>query len=112
MQIFVSEFERQDIEECQTLKSCVLIDDIEKDLHGLQSYQETHIYISDAIPELKPFLETKVVPVTGDWPTWYFHKKMVCHSNPVTHIGSRTWSVPHLPQWNRRCYQTISSHFQ
>ena len=24
-------------------------------LHGLQNYQETHSYISDAIPELKPF---------------------------------------------------------
>ena len=60
----------------------MLIDEIEKDLHGLQSYQETHSYISDAIPELKPFLESKVVPVTGDWPTWYFHKKMVCQSNP------------------------------
>ena len=46
--------------------TCVLIDEIENDLHGLQSYQETHSYISDAIPELKPFLESKVVPVTGD----------------------------------------------
>ena len=60
----------------------MLIDEIEKDLHGLQNYQETHSYISDAIPELKPFLESKVVPVTGDWPTWYFHKKMVCQNNP------------------------------
>ena len=60
----------------------MLIDEIEKDLNGRQSYQETHSYISDAIPELKPFLESKVVPVTGDWPTWYFHKKMVCQSNP------------------------------
>ena len=51
-------------------------------LHGLQNYQETHSYISDAIPELKPFLESKVVPATGDWPTWYFHKKMVCQNNP------------------------------
>ena len=60
----------------------MLIDKIEKDLHGLQSYQETHSYISYAVSELKPFLESKVVPVTGDWPTWYFHKKMVCQSNP------------------------------
>ena len=75
-------YEREDIEECQTLKSSVLIDEIEKDLHELQNYQETHSYISDAIPELKPFLESKVVPVTGDWPSWYFHKKMVCQHKP------------------------------
>ena len=60
----------------------MLIDEIEKDLRGLQNYQETHSYISDVIPEQKPFLESKVVPVTGDWATWYFHKKMVCQINP------------------------------
>ena len=32
------------------------------------------------LPELSPFLQNYVLPVVGDWPTWYFHKKIVCHS--------------------------------
>ena len=68
-------YETGDLEECQTPKFCVLVDEIEKDLRGLQNYRETHSYISDAMPELKPFLESKVVPVTGYRPTWYFQKK-------------------------------------
>ncbi|XP_028406812.1 uncharacterized protein LOC114529256 [Dendronephthya gigantea] len=99
-------YERQDIEECQTLKSCVLIDEIEKDLHGLENYQETHSYISEAIPELKPFLESNVVPVTGDWPTWYFHKKMQSYINRYQH-GISNQNLLHLSGLAAECILQI-----
>lgn len=72
-------YERQDNEEWQTLKSTVLIDEIEQNLHSKENYKDTHHYIFQVIPELTRFLETNILPVAGDWPTWYFHKKIVCH---------------------------------
>lgn len=34
--------------------------------------------MSAAVPEICTYKKSNVLPVVGDWPTWYFHKKMVC----------------------------------
>ena len=38
-----------------------------------------HNYIFQAAPEIDVYMKSNVLPVAGDWPTWYFHKKIVCH---------------------------------
>lgn len=72
-------YDRQEDHEWHTLQSTILIDEIEQDLHSLRNYKEAHNYISQVAPELSTFRESNVLPVAGDWPTWYFHKKIVCH---------------------------------
>ena len=73
-------YSREEPEECQTLKSTILIDEIEKNLHSKDDYQACHQYIFDVIPEFKEFLKLNVAPTVGDWPTWYHQKKIICHS--------------------------------
>ena len=92
--LFFRVYDREDQQECQTLKSSVLIDEIEQDLHSLLNYQETHHYIFQVFPELTYFLQTNVLPVVGDWPTWYFHKKIVCHNPEAVSM------VPELGQFH------------
>lgn len=81
-------------QELQTLKSTVLIDEIEQDLHSKQNYKDTHQYIFQALPSLSRFLEINVLPVAGDWPTWYFHKKIVCHDPEADSL------IPELGQFH------------
>ncbi|KXJ06379.1 hypothetical protein AC249_AIPGENE23163 [Exaiptasia diaphana] len=84
-------YAREDALESQTLESTVLIDEIEKDLHSLQNYKDTHSHMFDVSPELKHFASTYILPVAGDWPTWYFHKKDICLSeeniNMIPELG-------------------------
>ena len=32
------------------------------------------------LPELRDFLKEHILPTVGDWPTWYFQKKIICHA--------------------------------
>ena len=71
-------YSREDQEECQTLKSTILTDEIEQNLHSKDDSQACHQYIFNVIPEFKEFLKLHVVPTVGDWPTLYQQKKIVC----------------------------------
>ncbi|XP_022803254.1 uncharacterized protein LOC111340642 [Stylophora pistillata] len=62
-------YSRENHEECQTLKSTLLIDEIEQTLDSKNDYQACHQYIFDVIPEFKEFLKSHVVSTVRDWPT-------------------------------------------
>ena len=80
-------YSREDREECQTLKSTILLDEIERNLHSKDDYHACHQYIFDVIPAFKEFLKFHVVPTVGDWPTWYIKRRLfaMLHSNKRSH---------------------------
>ncbi|KAK3754300.1 hypothetical protein QZH41_006633 [Actinostola sp. cb2023] len=90
-------YTREDREECQTLKSTVLIDEVEKSLHSKNDYHDCHQYIFEVIPEFQHFLKLNVAPTVGDWPTWYFQKKIVCHAPQGLEVLSL---IPELGQFH------------
>jgi len=79
------------------LKSTILIDEIEQNLHSKDDYRACHQYIFDVIPEFKEFLKLHVVPTVGDWPTWYHQKKIVCHAELEQEVTSL---IPELGQFH------------
>jgi len=79
------------------LKSTILIDEIEQNLHSKDDYCTCHQYIFDVIPEFKEFLKLHVVPTVGDWPTWYQQKKIVCHAELEHEVTSL---IPELGQFH------------
>ncbi|KAK3733621.1 hypothetical protein QZH41_016396 [Actinostola sp. cb2023] len=90
-------YTREDREECQTIKSTVLIDEVEKSLHSKNDYHDCHQYIFEVIPEFQHFLKLNVAPTVGDWPTWYFQKKIVCHAPQGLEVLSL---IPELGQFH------------
>ena len=79
------------------MKSTILIDEIEQNLHSKDDYCACHQYIFDVIPEFKEFLKLHVVPTVGDWPTWYHQKKIVCHAELEHEVTSL---IPELGQFH------------
>ena len=79
------------------MKSTILIDEIEQNLHSKNDYQACHQYIFDVIPEFKEFLKLHVVPTVGDWPTWYHQKKIFCHAKLDQEVTSL---IPELGQFH------------
>lgn len=63
--------------ELDTLKSTFLIDEEERPLKSLKNYQEALLHTVRECPQLVEYMKSNIVFTTGDWPTWYFEKKLI-----------------------------------
>lgn len=59
------------------LKSCQLVDEFEHELKSMNAYKIVYENMIIKGPEFKLYLDRHVVPAPGDWPTWYYMKKII-----------------------------------
>jgi hypothetical protein len=64
-------------DDLQTLNTCVLIDEFEQSLKSMENYKEAIGHSLSSCPLLVEYLNHFVVPMPGDWPTWFFTKKII-----------------------------------
>lgn len=68
-------------EKLKTLKSCVLVDEFERNLKSKDDYRAALDHIFQTCPDLIQYLKSYVIPAPGDWPTWYYQKKIIAQEN-------------------------------
>lgn len=64
-------------EELNTLYSCVLVDEFEQNLKNMENYNTALHHMLNLCPDLHTYLNSYAVPAPGDWPTWYYQKKII-----------------------------------
>ena len=65
----------------KTLQSRVLVDDFERSLKSKYDYRAALDHIFQTCPALIKYLKSYVIPAPGDWPTWYYQKKIIAQEN-------------------------------
>lgn len=63
--------------EMDTLKTTYLVDEEERPLKSIQNYKDALQNTIRAQPILNQYMENFALFTTGDWPTWYFQKKLI-----------------------------------
>ncbi|EDO31553.1 predicted protein [Nematostella vectensis] len=64
-------------DELCTLESTNLIDEFEQSLKSMEDYKSAIDHIFLCCPQLEHYLKKFVVPAPGDWPTWFYQKKLI-----------------------------------
>ena len=59
------------------MDSCTLIDEFEHNLKCKEDYHNALLHSFQAAPDLKLYLDKYALPTPGDWPTWYYFKKLI-----------------------------------
>ena len=98
-------------QELAKLKSCVLIDEFEKELKSKQNYKDAISYIYNICPQLIEYSQKFVIPFPGDWPTWFYTKKIIAQE---TNIESPFFKlVPEQGPWHvhLNIYEDIVENF-
>ena len=74
----------------QTIEShtVVKIKASQKHLKSADDYKAVLNLEFECCPQLIPYLNTFVIPCPGDWPTWYFVKKLIAHSDEHSPLNS------------------------
>lgn len=67
-----------------SLKSIALIDEEERSLKGIKNYNEALTHTVAKSPELRDYMSKYILFSTGDWPTWYFEKKIIAQVQTTT----------------------------
>ena len=70
------------------LKSCVLVTESEQDLKSADDYKAVIDLELKCCHKLTQYLQTFVMPSPGDWPTWYFVKKLIAQSEDSSPLNS------------------------
>lgn len=85
-------------DELQTLYNCVLLDEFQQELHSANDYLATFQHGMAVCPEFKQYMENFLVPATGDWPTWFYTKKLIAQcTSENDHLLS---IIPELGQFH------------
>ena len=75
--------------ELDNLKSTYLVDEEERPLKSLLNYKEA-IQNIRLLPEIREYMAHYALHTTGDWPTWYFQKKLIAQVNtPDSKTGEK-----------------------
>ncbi|KAJ7380765.1 hypothetical protein OS493_007143 [Desmophyllum pertusum] len=64
-------------QELHTIENCVLVDEFEQNLHSLYDYSSALTYEQQCSPAYGNYLKEFLVPSPGDWPSWYYVKKLL-----------------------------------
>ena len=64
-------------EELHTIENCVLVGEFQENLHSVDDYQAALIYEQQCSPAFGDYLKKFLVPSSGDWPSWYYVKKIL-----------------------------------
>ena len=70
------------------LNSCVLVSESEQSLKSTDDYKAVLDLELKCRPPLVQYLEKFAMPAPGDWPTWYFVKKIIAHSDNTSPLNS------------------------
>lgn len=62
-------------DELLTLSTCILIDEFEAALKHMEDYKATLNHTVHSAHPLHDFCKLFVIPLPGDWPSWYYTKK-------------------------------------
>ena len=65
-------------DELLTLSTCILIDEFEAALEHMEDYKATLNHTVHSAHPLHDFCKLFVIPLPGDWPSWYYTKKKNC----------------------------------
>lgn len=60
-----------------TLETTLLIDEFEQPLKSMEDYKKALCHVLECAPDLHQYLQKFVLPAPGDWPTWYYQKKII-----------------------------------
>lgn len=69
--------------ELDTLAHTYLLDEFEQRLKSQNDYRSALLHVAQTVPEVRELPEAQVTPIFGDWPTWYYTKKLVAQVSPT-----------------------------
>lgn len=64
-----------------TLKTTYLVDEEERSLKSMENYKGALENTIRKQPVLNQYMQKFAVFTSGDWPTWYFEKKLIAQVN-------------------------------
>lgn len=64
--------------ELDLLKNTWLIDEFEQSLKSMGDYKGATNHLVEVCPSLRSYMENNLLLLAGDWPTWYYNKKIIC----------------------------------
>ena len=64
-------------DELCTLNTTILVDEFEQSLKRMENYKSAINHSLNCCPELRQNLDKFVIPAPGDWPTWFYEKKLI-----------------------------------
>ena len=67
-----------------TLQTTTLIDEFEQPLKSMEDYEKALTHILSKCPNLKNYLQHFVLPTPGDWPTWFYQKKLIAQRSNLS----------------------------
>ena len=56
-----------------------MVDEFQQNLHSVEDYQSALMHEQQCIPAFGDYLKKFLVPSPGDWPSWYYIKKILIH---------------------------------
>ncbi|XP_070549697.1 uncharacterized protein [Ptychodera flava] len=77
-------YQQADQRELATLHTTHLVDEFEQPLHSMEDYLNAYTHVFQKSPPLSSYSENFLIAAPGDWPTFYFIKKLIAH-NKLTH---------------------------
>lgn len=63
-----------------TIENCVLVDEFQQNLHSVNDYKSALTHEQQCSPAFNKYLTKFLVPSPGDWPSWYYVKKILVHA--------------------------------
>ncbi|XP_065832304.1 uncharacterized protein [Oscarella lobularis] len=70
-----------------SLKSCCLLSEQEQQLKSLRNYKDVIENVLELYPALKMYLSQCILPAAGDYPTFYFLKKLIAQICTNIYLG-------------------------
>ncbi|CAH3045429.1 unnamed protein product [Porites lobata] len=64
------------------LSNTWLVDEFEQSLKSMASYRQAMQHLNEVCPSLSEYMEKNLLLLAGDWPTWYYNKKIICQWKP------------------------------
>ncbi|KAL9961091.1 hypothetical protein ACROYT_G029973 [Oculina patagonica] len=68
--------------ELDLLTNTWLVDEFEQNLKSMGNYRSAINHITEVCPSLQEYMENNLLFLSGDWPTWYYNKKIICQLRP------------------------------
>ena len=79
------------------LSNTWLVDEFEQALKSMNDYKEATGHLLDICPAITRYMENNVLFLAGDWPTWYYNKKIICQVGKIcTSHQPTTTTIPSI----------------
>ena len=64
--------------ELDLLSNTWLADEFQQSLKSMGNYRKAINHITEVSPSLQEYIKKNLLFLAGDWPTWYYNKKIIC----------------------------------